>query len=350
MSAPRHLAGATAPPAGPYDADIIILALDRAEATCAAIASALAQQCLARHVTVLDQGSAPAALAALVRAIDGRADATLLAAPCNLGVAGGRNAASAFGHGAMIAALDNDAVFDAPDTLARARAAFDAAPDVAVIGLRILDAAGTRDDPGAWGHPRARLPDAGGVFDAATYVGAGHAIRRAAWDDAGPYDDALFFTWEEYDFALRAIARGWRIVHRGDLAVRHAAAAERRVAWSDRRWFYSVRNRLLIARKWGASWPALAPRCAAYLLRGALHGGLIQSARGIAAAAALSRTIVPARLGPAARAYLARTDAAPRGHPLRRLWVEAVRASQPARSRPSRARSSSAKTGGLSIR
>ena len=54
-----------------YDADVLILALDRAEETLAAIRSALAQTGVSRHVFVVDQGSRPedvARLAAQLRA------------------------------------------------------------------------------------------------------------------------------------------------------------------------------------------------------------------------------------------------------------------------------------------
>ena len=84
--------------------------------------------------------------------------------------------------------------------------------------------------------------------------------------------DISFFCWEEFDFCLRAINRGWRIRYRGDICVRHKVSPERRVSWSGTRWFYSVRNRLYIARKWGASWPALVPRCCAYVIKGARNG------------------------------------------------------------------------------
>ena len=111
-------------------------------------------------------------------------------------------------------------------------------------------------------------------FDAVTFVGAGHAIRRAAWDS---YDEALFFCWEEFDFCLRAIERGWRIRYRGDIAVRHKVCPDRRVTWSGTRWFHFVRNRLYIEHKWGAGWFELLPRMAYYLIRGARNGVLRQT-------------------------------------------------------------------------
>ena len=319
----RLIAGAT-PPAGTYDADVLILALDRVEETLAAIVSALGSRDVSRHVIVLDQGSQPAALARLAQAVSGRDDVGLWAVTSNLGVAGGRTLAAGLGHGRVIAGLDNDAEFATAGTLAGAVAALDAAPDLGAIGLRIVEFATGRDDLSSWGYPRALLGRAAEDFDTVTFVGAGHAIRRAAWDAAGGYDAALFFCWEEHDFCLRAIACGWRIAYRGGLAVRHKVAAERRVWWSERRWFLFVRNRIYIARKWGASWPALVPRVLGYLVKGARGGRLGQTARAILAGARMAP--IPRRLPASAARYLRRHDRGHRGGLLRRLRMEVLAA------------------------
>ncbi len=299
------------PPEGDYDADVLILALDRAEETVAAIASALAQEGVSRHVVVVDQGSCPAALARIAASVAGRGDVTLASAGGNLGVAGGRNLAASLGHGRVLVALDNDAEFADATTLARAVAALDAAPDVAALGFRIMLHASGADDRSSWGYPAALLARAADTFDATTFVGAGHAIRRAAWDAAGGYDAALFFCWEELDFCLRAVAAGWRVRYRGDLVVRHKVSAERRVAWSGERWFYFVRNRIYIARKWNAGWLALAPRIAGYLVKGLRNGVLWPTVRAVAAAGRMP--VAPRRMPPAMRAYLAWHDTAYRG-------------------------------------
>ena len=196
---PRHIAGAAGPSGPDYDADVIILALDRAEDTVAAIASARAQVGIAKHVWVADQGSRPENLALLAEAVTGAADATLVQLDQNLGVAGGRNRATALGTGRCVFALDNDAEFAGPDTLAQAARALEAEPDLAAIACRILVFATGADDLSSWGYAPGLLPRSAESFDAVTFVGAGHAIRRADFEAAGGYDDALFFCWEEFD-------------------------------------------------------------------------------------------------------------------------------------------------------
>lgn len=320
----RHVAGTSGAPVGSYDADVVILALDRVAETEAAIRSALAQTGVSRHVFVVDQGSRTENLARLTGVMAGREDATLVELDGNFGVAGGRNRGTALGHGRVIVGLDNDAEFADDTTLARAVAALDADPALAAIGCRILVHATGEDDLSSWGYPRSLLPRAGGEFDAVTFVGAGHAIRRAAWDACGGYDAALFFCWEEFDFCLRAIALGWRIRYRGDIAIRHKVSPEQRFAWSGTRWFHFVRNRLYIGRKWGASWIALAPRIAGYLLKGARNGVLRQTMRALAASILLSSDLPTYRLPPAAHAYLRANDTAHRGSLVSRLRHEAL--------------------------
>lgn len=330
---PRHVAGAAAPAQPDYDADVIILALDRAEETVAAIASARAQHGLAKHVWIADQGSRPENLALLAAAVEGAADATLVQLDRNWGVAGGRNRATALGRGRCVFALDNDAEFAAPHTLADAVAALDAEPSLAAIACRILVFATGGDDHLSWGFPPGLLPRAGESFDVVTFVGAGHALRRTDFWAAGGYDDALFFCWEEFDISLRFLNLGRRIRYRGDIVVRHKVSGEGRVAWSGSRWFHFVRNRLYIGLKYGHSLPSLLPRFLAYQLRGLRNGVLVQGLRAGPAALRLAQAFRPGpegatlyRLSPATQDYLARNDAAHRGGLRRRVRTEVLAA------------------------
>jgi GT2 family glycosyltransferase len=110
MIEPARAAG---PPPGAYDADVVILALDRAEDTVAAINSALAQTGVTRHVFVVDQGSHPDNLQMVAAAVADSRDVSLVVLDRNYGVAGGRNRGTALGHGRVIVGLDNDAEFAA---------------------------------------------------------------------------------------------------------------------------------------------------------------------------------------------------------------------------------------------
>lgn len=321
----RHLAGAARPPRGGYDADIVILSLNRPSETQKAIASALAQRGLSRHVTVLDQGSSPEALQRIAAFVSDRDDATLLVTEENLGVPGGRNAASEFGHGRVIIGLDNDAEFAWADTAARAVRTMDDAPELAALGFRILRHGTPHDDTSSWGYPPAMLARANATFNTVTFVGAGHAIRRAAWEQIGGYDPSLFFCWEEYEFCLRALAAGWSVRYDGRITVTHKVSAEQRVCWSGDRWFYFVRNRLRIERRWGANWLGLGPRMAGYAIRGALNGQGVNTLLAIAAAWHADPDGRRFRKTRAMREYMLANDGAWRGGLIRRLRGDVLR-------------------------
>ncbi len=316
--APLRRTAGSPPPLGGYDADIVILALNRQDDTIEAINSALNQRGGTFHITVLDQGSSPGMLRELRKLFAHHPNFSLYESETNLGVPGGRTAAAALGHGQVIVSLDNDAVFATPWVTANALRLFHRAPDVAAVGFNVLAADGIHPDQTSWGYPKAILPRFKEQFDTTTFVGAGHAIRRAAWAAAGGYDSSLFFTWEEYDFCLRAIALNWRIIYAGTLAVIHKVSPEARLCWNGQRMQYFVRNRLIIGRKWGASWLALSPRILGYMICAKRLGCLQAGWAGVKAAynSATPRQKMPKAM----RRYIYRNETKRRGS-----WLDRVR-------------------------
>jgi GT2 family glycosyltransferase len=321
-SALPELACGLPPPAAAYDADIIILTLNRFTDTVAAARSALAQTGVSIHVSVLDQGSAPHVRAAYVGAFKGLAQLAYYTVAANLGVGGGRNHLAAMGRGRVIISLDNDALFEDATVAARAVRAFDQTLGLGAVGFKILAADGVRLDDTSWGYPARLKSRREERFDTTTFVGAGYAVRREAWRQAGGYDAQLFFTWEEYDFCLRAISLGWLIRYDGSLAVIHKVAPEARVGWGGARTRFFVRNRVMIARKWGASWVSLLPRLAGYLLRGLWSRRLSAVVAGIGDALRRDGTHRPRLMSPAMREYVFRNETVHRGSLPERLRVE----------------------------
>ena len=313
----------------PAAVDIIILSLDRVDDTIPAIDSALAQRGVRRQVWVVDQGSSPETVERLQRHVAGKPSVHLEILGRNLGVAGGRNAATRLGRAPCVIALDNDAIFAGEDEAARAAARLQADPGLAAIGFRILNFYSRADDETSWSYPAVLKSRSEKEFLATRFVGAGHALRRAAFEAVGGYDDSLFFCLEELDVAYRLINRGYRILYAPEVAVLHKVSPEHRVNWSGNRYYYLVRNRLYIEYKYGAAIPRLMAAAAAYVLKGLYNGVGGQAARAVRDAVGMCRRYHRAqggrrasRLSGEARRYVFDNDLRHRGSLWRRLRLE----------------------------
>ena len=265
----------------PIDADVIILSWNRPDDVADAITSALDQVEVSRRILVVDQGSEPQNIVRLEQLIDAKPDVELKKLGQNTGVAGGRNIATAMGNGRYVIALDSDAVFGDPATLARAVRHLDANPRLAAIGFRIENYYTGQNDDTSWDYP-GHHPDE--RFFSTRFVGAGHAIRRMAFEAAGGYDARLFFCQEELDLSYRMLNLGYRIEYFPDVKVRHKISPSHRVAWDQGRYFFTVRNALYSSYKFGTPLSRLGLGAAAFLARGLANGVGVAAARGLYAA------------------------------------------------------------------
>lgn len=293
------------------DVDVQILSWNRVDETMAAIDSALAQRDVSAHVWVVDQGSAPENLRTMREFAASRPRMTLHELGQNIGVAGGRNVAARLGSAPVIVALDNDAIFSDEHMLARTVARLEKTPELGAIGFRILNYYTGEDDFTSWDYPVAMRAHTQDEFWATRFVGAGHAIRRAAFVAAHGYDDRLFFGGEERDLCYRIINCGYRIRYVPSVSVRHKISPEGRVRWDAGRYYYAVRNTLYIEYKFGEPFWRLARSAAAMTARGAYNGMPLQSLRAVAHAAGMAvrfersdddRSVY--RMNPDIRAYI----------------------------------------------
>jgi GT2 family glycosyltransferase len=277
--------------------DVIILSWNRPDDTIAAIASAAEQLGVRQRILIVDQGSEPANLRRLEAWLADVPMATLQKLGRNSGVAGGRNLASAMGSAPIIVALDSDAEFAGRHALATAVAHLDAHPELCAIGFRIDNYSPGENDATSWDYPPDRRPDTG--FPATRFIGAGHALRREVFAAVGGYDDRLFFCGEELDLSYRMLNAGYRIAYVPEVRIRHKVSPEHRVMWGKGRYYYTVRNSLYSAYKFGTPLPRLAVGAAAFVLRGWRNGISLAALRGVGDAVGMCRAWRREMLAPA---------------------------------------------------
>ncbi len=295
--------------------DFIILSWDRADETIAAIDSARSQTGVAGSVIVVDQGSDPGNLARVRAYAAGADDVSLVELGRNLGVAAGRNVATRLGRAPFVVAIDNDAEFADERCALRAIRLLESDPTLAVIAFRILNYDTCEDEDSSWGYPSGLWELRGNSFFTSRFVGAGHAIRRSAFESVGGYDDDLFFACEEIDLGLRLINAGYRIKYDASIRVLHKVSPEARLKWGTGRFYYSVRNRLYIHYKTGSSLWRMARYAAGRLLNASRNGHTRECLLAFRDAAAMSWRYRPddaqrrlGRLRREARAYVRTVD------------------------------------------
>ena len=222
----------------------------------------------------------------------------------NLGVAGGRNAASALATGDALLFLDDDAVLR-PRALESAVGALSSGPDVGAVAFRIV--APGAGAPALWYYPYDRGAWSTRAFQAPWVIGCGNLIWRADYERLGGLWDGYFREVEEIDISWRLIDAGRVIRYEPGAVVEHPERTKRHLR-------HSVASNLLM---W---WRLLPPGLAArrtlitvplWTVRALRHGELADLRGGLAdARAGLPRAWGErAPLRPATVRYLRRVHA-----------------------------------------
>ena len=253
------------------------------------------EQCLASvagsQTIVVDNGSS-----------DGTPDAVRASFPAvrvieseNRGLSAGWNTGIEATHAEHVILLNADAWL-VEDALARLVDAADRHPRAAAVGPRLLNTDTTlqrsvRGYPTLWRlateylylrklAPRSRALNAfyGAGFDHESerevewVMGACLLVRRAAYDEVGPFDERYFMFSEEVDWMRRAGDRGWSVVFTPEALCVHVGGASH----GGRLFRENVSGQLRYLSLHGR--PGEAERArrllrASLLVRGRLHGG-----------------------------------------------------------------------------
>ncbi|MCB9964454.1 MAG: glycosyltransferase family 2 protein [Rhodospirillales bacterium] len=266
--------------------DVIILSWDRMDDTIAAIKSALAQKGVNQKVIIVDQGSQPEGLRRLKEFCAEQAPGKIILI-CNrenTGVPGGRNQASFAGQGKYIVALDNDAEFYDDRQLANMVQVMESDSTLGIQGFRIMLFDRDEDDKSSWSYLQVLKDFSTKTFMTFRFVGAGHAIRRDAFEKIKGYDDRLFFLHEELDLSRRMLNAGFRIEYNPSVIIRHKVSAERRVTWSGQRFYYDVRNKTYLHIKHKTRFPTMLFHTGLLVMKGFKNGFIWPTLKGLGAA------------------------------------------------------------------
>jgi len=268
----------------PLTVSVVVVAWNGLDLTLRCLSSLRSQRTegLAVELIVVDNGSTDATVATL----SGLHDVRLVALPTNTGFGSGVNAGMRASNSEVVVLLNNDAVAD-PDLLRHLTSPFttrDGKRVGATTGRVILSGRFAIADKDALGalvaHDGTRWVRADGsegelllnsTGNELTWSGNGRdrgwlspadspaapaevfgfnggcaALRRAAVEDVGPFDESLFMYYEDTELSWRMRRRGWSVQHVHEAITVHDHAASSGVS-STFFLDHNERNRLIVA-------------------------------------------------------------------------------------------------------
>lgn len=307
--------------------DIVILSWNRINDTIECVESLLGQKDVVTVITLVDQGSGLETIEKLRKHAKRNTKVKLLEIGKNIGVAAGRNIGMRAGKAEIIISIDNDAVFASPLTLNEIVKIFASNPRLGAAGFRIESYLAGGLDMASWVYPKGLLPKQHEPFSATRFCGAGHAIRRSAYEKTAGYDERLFFYWEELDLSYQLIQNEYTICYEPSIIVRHKIAQEGRAHWRGNRYYYLVRNALYLDWKYFGSPARLLSLAFGYYVKGLYNGTVTQSFRGIRDGMGMIKELKPGeriKLNRRALEYIKENDSKYRGNIWKRLRNEVL--------------------------
>lgn len=162
-------------------------------------------------------------------------DVTVISRTVNNGIAGW-NDGFARAQGQYLIVLDDDSHVEGG--LNEAIAYLDAHPLIGILALKITGGAFETTDVTEWIDKK----DSGG------FIGCGAIIRKRVYDTIGGFAEWLHVYTHEYEYSLRCLDAGYKIVYFNGAHVVHRASALNRT--SKRLRIFSARNEMAIVYKY----------------------------------------------------------------------------------------------------
>ena len=162
----------------------------------------------------------------------------------NIGVAA-RNLGLRRAQGEIIVCLDDDVFGITRKALDIIQSTFAAQPNLASINFKVLDP--WTNEVCNWVHHCEVEQFADATFETYEITEGAVAFRKSALADAGWYPDAFFLSHEGPDLAVRLMDRGYTVIYRGDLVVKHWHDNAGRQSWMT--YYYDTRNQYWLATR-----------------------------------------------------------------------------------------------------
>ncbi|HVF19049.1 MAG TPA: glycosyltransferase family 2 protein [Mycobacteriales bacterium] len=245
--------------AGPPDVTVVVVTYRGAEHLPACLDALAAQQSHHSWTTwVVDNASADGTADLLHTRFP---DLHVIRSDRNRGFAGGNNLALREVRTPYVVLLNDDAVVQPGwlDALIDVLATSGNERVAAVTGKVLLDdgvtinSAGGVVDTRGYGADRGYLEPDTGQYDRPAEVfaasGTALALRTAALDDVGHFDEDFFLYYEDVDLCWRLRSRGWSIRYEPSAVVHHALSATSGGEASELFHFHDLRNRLVCLGK-----------------------------------------------------------------------------------------------------